>query len=119
MRCRKNPPDEKSGRDERLRIEKWAAFPNWCVGLQLPVVKSCCLEEYPNNVSDGRTDSASDVTRREFVGGQRLFGRDAKPSFAGVTISISPPHEAGGAWLGLTALSKSPACVSITLPAKS
>jgi serine/threonine protein kinase/predicted Zn-dependent protease len=34
----------------------------------------CCLE-YHNNVSDERTGSASDVTQREFVSGQKLFGR--------------------------------------------
>jgi serine/threonine protein kinase len=33
------------------------------------------VEKYSNGVSGERTGSASDVTQREFVGGQRLFGR--------------------------------------------
>jgi serine/threonine protein kinase len=33
------------------------------------------LSDYPSGVSGERTGSASDVTQREFVGGQRLFGR--------------------------------------------
>jgi serine/threonine protein kinase/Tfp pilus assembly protein PilF len=35
----------------------------------------CFFEDYPNGVSGERTGSASDVTQREFVDGQRLFGR--------------------------------------------
>jgi hypothetical protein len=35
----------------------------------------CFLEDYTGSVSGERTGSASDVTQREFVGGQRLFGR--------------------------------------------
>src|SRR6266566_1215603 len=35
----------------------------------------CFFERYPSRVSSERTGSASDVTQREFVGGQRLFGR--------------------------------------------
>src|SRR5437879_10886173 len=33
------------------------------------------IRHYPNCVSDERSGSASDVTQREFVGGQKLFGR--------------------------------------------
>src|SRR5947207_7664390 len=33
------------------------------------------MRYYADSVSDERTGSASDVTQREFVGGQRLFGR--------------------------------------------
>jgi hypothetical protein len=33
------------------------------------------FEDYPNRVSGERTGSASDVTQREFVSGQKLFGR--------------------------------------------
>jgi serine/threonine protein kinase len=36
---------------------------------------SLFFEEYPSRVSGERTGSASDVTQREFVSGQRLFGR--------------------------------------------
>ncbi|PYJ67365.1 MAG: hypothetical protein DME76_15410, partial [Verrucomicrobia bacterium] len=35
----------------------------------------CFVEDYPSRVSGERTRGASDVTQREFVGGQRLFGR--------------------------------------------
>src|SRR6266516_1920425 len=35
----------------------------------------CFFEDYPNCVSGERTGSASEATQREFVGGQRLFGR--------------------------------------------
>src|SRR5216117_35015 len=35
----------------------------------------CFFEDYYSGVSGERTGSASDVTQREFVGGQRLFGR--------------------------------------------
>src|SRR5216117_2142645 len=35
----------------------------------------CFFEDYHSGVSGERTGSASDVTQREFVGGQRLFGR--------------------------------------------
>jgi serine/threonine protein kinase/Tfp pilus assembly protein PilF len=43
-----------------------------------PRVKVGCfgfIEEYSNGVSGERPGSASDVTQREFVSGQRLFGR--------------------------------------------
>jgi TolB-like protein/Tfp pilus assembly protein PilF len=45
------------------------------MGLAVFGLYGCFFGHYPNCVSGERTGSASEVTQREFVGGQRLFGR--------------------------------------------
>src|SRR5437667_35382 len=45
------------------------------MGLAVFGLYGCFFGHYPSRVSGERTGSASGVTQREFVGGQRLFGR--------------------------------------------
>src|SRR5947207_1606876 len=53
-----------------------------CTGSAIPATTKrcfwlyrCFFEDYPSRVNGEQTGSASDVTQREFVGGQKLFGR--------------------------------------------
>src|SRR5438552_18768598 len=72
--------------NSRMRIQdrakQWLSQKNLASRHCRPTIKArcfwlyrCFFEDYPKRVRGERTGSASEVTQREFVGGQRLFGR--------------------------------------------